>query len=245
MSANFFYNEIKDNMNITDRQKNILKTIIKEHIKTAQPISSGFLVEKCRFNFSPATIRNEMMALEEAGYIFQPHTSAGRVPTEAAYNLFVQEFIDLKRVDKNIESCSEALDRIFQTNEESLKQVAKMIAEQSGNMVFWAFHKNNLYHTGLSNLFAQEEFKQLNLIYDASGVIDRLEDIIDKIFNELILGQKVFIGSTNPFGNFLSTVLVKYNFNNQSGLFGILGPLRMDYEKNLALAKYIESKFKI
>jgi len=229
---------------ISDRKRLILKTIIKEYTKTAQAISSGLLVEKYNLGISTATVRNEMMELEDEGFIFQPHTSAGRIPTELAYALCVAEFIDEKRVVKNTETYAKILDKVFEKDEDAFKQTAKAIAELSGNAVFWAFHKNNLYYTGISNLFAQEEFKQLNLIYDASGVIDRLDEIIDQIFNDLVMGRQIFIGSNNPFGNFLSTILLKYNYKNQSGVFGILGPMRMDYEKNLALIEYIKNKLK-
>ena len=231
-------------MPISERQQQILLAIIREHIKTAQPVSSGFLVEKAKLGISPATVRNEMMALEEAGYIYQPHTSAGRVPTDVAYKLYVEEFIDEKKLARLVESQGRVLDKIFKREEASFKQVAKLIAELSGGAVFWAFHKNNLYYTGISNLFMQEEFKQVNLVYDVSAVIDGMEVIIDKIFNKLSLGEQVLIGAANPFGDFLSTVLVKYNLANQSGLFGILGPVRMDYEKNMALVRYIEEKMK-
>jgi len=229
-------------MTISKRQEIILQTIIKEYLKTAQPVSSGFLVEKSKLGISPATVRNEMMELEEAGYIHQPHTSAGRIPTALAYELYVSEFIDQKKIARLADQQSRTLDKVFKLEETSFKQTAKMIAELSQAAVFWAFHKNNLYYTGISNLFSQAEFKQVDLVCDVSGVIDQMEEIIDKIFNKLPFGEQVLIGRQNPFGDFLSTVLVKYNLGNQSGVFGILGPLRMDYENNLALASYIKSK---
>ena len=113
----------------------------------------------------------------------------------------------------------------------------------TGAAVFWAFHKNDLYYTGLANLFSQPEFKQVNAVCDMSGIIDRLEEIIDDIFEELKEGEQVMIGTKNPFGNFLSTVLVKYKHNGRSGLLGIIGPMRMDYGRNLALVKFIKNKF--
>jgi heat-inducible transcriptional repressor len=229
-------------MAISSRKQVILQTIIKEYLKTAQPVSSGFLVAKSKLGISPATVRNEMMELEEAGYIYQPHTSAGRIPTALAYELYVQEFIDQKKIAKIADQQGQVLDKIFELEEASFKQVAKMIAELSQAAVFWAFHKNNLYYTGISNLFSQAEFKQVDLVYDVSSVIDQMEEIIDRIFNKLPMGEQVLIGRQNPFGDFLSTVIVKYNLGNQSGVFGILGPLRMDYENNLALANYIKKK---
>ena len=120
--------------------------------------------------------------------------------------------------------------------------MAKLLSEYSGNAVFWAIHKNNLFYTGITNLFQQPEFAQIDMIYTVSGVVDRFDEIIDDIFEPLNYGQNIFLGSDNPFGVFCSTIISKYKKNNQTGLFGILGPMRMNYEKNLILIKYINDK---
>lgn len=78
---------------LTERQKTLLLLIIRDHIETAQPIGSKRLVEQYRLDYSPATIRNEMSALTEMGYLRQPHTSAGRVPTEEGYRYFVSQMM--------------------------------------------------------------------------------------------------------------------------------------------------------
>ncbi len=228
---------------ISERNKVILQTIIKEYMRTAQPVSSGILVEKYNLDISPATVRNKMMELEEEGYIFQPHTSSGRVPTELAYGLMIKDVLGGKKSDKLKETNIKALEEVFNHDEASLKKTAKKIAELSDGAVFWAFHKNDLYYTGLSNLFSQPEFKEVDAVQDFSVVIDRMEEIIDDIFEELEKGEQILIGSKNPFGNFLSTVLVKYTKNSRTGILGIVGPMRMDYCHNLALIKFIKSKF--
>lgn len=226
---------------ISERKKTILRTIIKEYIKNAQPVSSGVLVEKCKLGVSPATVRNDMVELEEEGYIIQPHTSAGRVPTELAYELELTEITKEKKTLRENEV--NLLDNLFSHEEAGAKQTAKAIAELSSGAVFWAFHKNDLYYTGLSNLFAQPEFKQSEVVYDVSVIIDHMEEIIDDLFEKINDGEQVLIGSKNPFGAFLSTVLVKYRKDQKSGVFGIMGPIRMDYAHNLALINYIKSKF--
>jgi len=228
---------------ISERKKLLLEIILKEYLKTATPVSSGVLVEKYKLDISPATVRNEMMELEDEGYIHQPHTSAGRIPTEAAYELFLDDFKDNKKKRELKETENESLESIFKHEEAAFRQTAKAIAELSGGAVFWAFNKNDLYYTGLSNLFAQPEFSHVNMVCDVSAIIDRMEDIIDEIFEDLEDGEQIFIGSKNPFGNFLSTVLTKYKNNNLSGIFGILGPMRMDYARNLALVEFIKHKF--
>lgn len=227
---------------ISERKKNLLEIIIKEYVQTATPVSSGSLVEKYKLAFSPATVRNEMMELEEEGYIYQPHTSAGRTPTEKAYKYFLLDLLKAKRKHLK-DSEKKTLDLVFAHDESSYKKTAKAIAEISNLAVFWAFHKNDLYYTGLSNLFSQPEFKQLDMVHDFSEVIDRLEEIIDESFESLKDGEQVFIGGENPFGNFLSTALLKYKKDKQTGVFGIIGPIRMDYEKNLMLLNFIKDKF--
>ena len=240
---NIYFGEPRLTVMISERKKFILETIIKEYLKTAIPVSSGTLVEKYKFDISTATVRNEMMELEEEGYIHQPHTSAGRIPTESAYELFLNELRDGKKRKELKDTETEMLEKIFQHDELAFRQTAKVIAEMASAAVFWAFHKNDLYYTGLSNLFAQPEFSRAHMVCDVSGVIDRMEEIIDEIFEDLKEGEQIFIGSKNPFGNFLSVVLVKYKNNNANGVFGILGPMRMDYSRNLALVEFIKKKF--
>ena len=221
-----------------ERKLIILNTIIKEHIKTGAPVGSGVLVDKYRLDISPATVRNEMAELEEEDFIIQPHTSAGRVPTEKAYNLYLSSLKEKQLAEKE----AEVLKRALRGNDEaSFKQTAKEMAKISGQAIFWAFHKNNLYYTGISNLFSQPEFSEPNLIYNISAIIDRMDEIIDDIFNE-VKETEVLLGSANPFGDSCSTIFSKYRRSGKTGLFGILGPMRMDYEKNLALVKYVAQR---
>lgn len=80
-------------MSLDERQKLILALVIRDYIDHAQPVGSKTLVDKYGLNFSPATVRNEMVALTEAGFLYQPHTSAGRVPTEEGYRYFVRQLM--------------------------------------------------------------------------------------------------------------------------------------------------------
>lgn len=222
-------------------------TIIKEHIKTGVPVGSTGLVEKYDLGVSSATIRNEMADLEEEGYIMQPHTSAGRIPTEKAYDFFLED-LKPKKVGDNIVSLFEELLR--EKEEADFKKVAKALSEMTNSAVFWAFHKHNLYYTGISNLFKQPEFLSINskmptdrnyeLIYDISSVIDRMEDIIDDIFEKINDGENIWLGSKNPFGNFCGSIVIKYKLKDRVGVFGLLGPMRMDYEKNIGIMRHIQ-----
>ncbi|SRR6056297_1662071 len=225
-----------------ERKKFILFTIIKEHIESKIPVGSSILVKKYKLDISPATVRNIMVELEEEGYIWQPYTSAGRVPTEKAYQLYVDS---LKIESLNILSGKEKknLDDFLKNfDEKGFKEAAKILADLSGNAVFWAFHKNNLYYTGISNLLQQPEFGRSGSLLNISAVIDRMDEIISDIFERLDIKTQTLIGSDNPFGGFCSTVLAKYKVANRHGLFGVLGPLRMNYKKNISLVDYIFTK---
>src|SRR3954464_6056193 len=79
-----------------DRRLDVLRAIVEDYVSTNEPVGSRSLVERHQLGVSPATIRNDMAALEEAAYISQPHTSAGRVPTDAGYRLFVDRLSSVK-----------------------------------------------------------------------------------------------------------------------------------------------------
>jgi heat-inducible transcriptional repressor len=88
-------------MRITERQKLILTLVIRDYIETAQPVGSQSLVDKFGLDFSSATVRNDMAALTEAGYLRQPHTSAGREPTEEGYRYFVSQLMGQTELPEN------------------------------------------------------------------------------------------------------------------------------------------------
>ena len=233
-----YYNGIMDK-----RKELILNAIIKEHIKIGAPVGSGVLVDKYKLKVSPATVRNEMAELEEEGFIIQPHTSAGRIPTEKAYNLYLDN-LSVKGGERKISGSEAAnFEKLLKAKDEmNFKQAAKEMARVSSNAIFWAFHKHNLYYTGISNLLQQPEFFQSDLIYDISLVIDRVDEVINEIFDDVRFETSVMLGADNPFSDHCSTVLAKYKINGKIGMFGILGPVRMDYEKNLALVDFISKK---
>lgn len=221
-----------------ERKELILNTIIREHIATGAPVGSSVLVDKYKLNISSATVRNEMAELEEEGYIAQPHTSAGRIPTERAYRLYLEKINETK-IDKMSE---QAINLILQEKTEaSFREVAKTLSQLTNNTVFWAFHRHNLYYTGISSMFQQPEFRELETIYDISAVIDRIDEIVTETFDQIDFGTNVLLGSDSPFGNFCSTIMVKYKHDGNVGMFGILGPMRMDYERNIGLVKFINN----
>jgi heat-inducible transcriptional repressor len=227
-------------MEITDRKKALLEAIIKQHIKTASPVGSNLLVGRGGFKLSPATIRNEMMDLEKDGFLTHPHTSAGRIPTEKGYRFFIDNFLeDTDLNDKH----KDQLKQMSKADKEHLlavKQVAKEVATLSNGAVVVGFAPRDIYYTGLTNVFKQPEFAELDLIYNLSEVVDHLDEAVEGIFEDISQDIHILLGDDNPFGKDCSTILTKYKRDKEEGLIAILGPMRMDYAHNRALVKYTQ-----
>lgn len=139
---------------LTERQKTLLLLIIREHIESAQPIGSKRLVGRYHLSLSPATIRNEMSALTEMGYLRQPHTSAGRVPTEEGYRYFVSQMMDQAVLPESVQrTISHQFHQSGSDVEQWMTLAASILAHQSqGVSVVTAPHAE------------QVRFKHLELI---------------------------------------------------------------------------------
>lgn len=231
---------------ITSRQQDLLTAILRQYVETAEAVSSGFLAEKTGREVSPATIRNELAALTEAGYLVQPHTSAGRVPTEKAWRWYVQNLLKAQEVSKVAkEHVLQVIRAHRHAHSELMRHLAKTIAELAGESVVLAPAPNETYYTGLSNLFAQPEFTQVNMVQAMSRVIDSFDEIVRKMYDRLEKDVEVLVGSENPFGHDCGVVVAKYQFPHQPhGLIGILGPLRQDYNEHVAMLKFTTNELK-
>jgi transcriptional regulator of heat shock response len=217
------------------RCERILRVIIEEFVRTAQPVGSKYLCEQCGFEVSPATIRNEMMALENDGFLRSPHTSAGRVPTEKGYEYYLRAFVENKPEQKIASRLREAA-QAGMDDETKLKLMAKAIVDISGETAIVAFGPNHSYYTGVSNLFQKPDFQDLEILQSLSSMIDRFDEVAADIFDKVSSDPQVMIGQENPFGEDMAAILVKYKLPNKKvGFLGLLGPLRMDYQKNLSL----------
>lgn len=227
-------------MELNDRKKALLEAIIKQHIKTAVPVGSNLLATKGGFDLSTATLRNEMMDLEKEGYLAQPHTSAGRVPTEKGYRFFIDNFLEDKGLSEKHKNQLEMMLKSEKDDSFAVKQVAKEMAAISNGAVVVGFSPRDIYYTGLTNVFRQPEFAELDVIYNLSEVIDHLDDAVGKIFNNITRDVQILLGKENPFGKQCSTILTKYQRAGNEGLIAILGPMRMNYSHNRALIKYTQ-----
>lgn len=213
------------------RQEKILKYIVKEYIKTAEPVGSKVLAEKYNIGASPATIRWDMIELAEKGYLLQLYASSGRVPTEKAYRFFIEKFCDPKLSSKT----EKKIEELFIAKEEDkiMKELGELIALISRNISILVFGKE-IFWQGFSYLLSQPEFYEANDVLEATKTF---ENLYQGIRNEELLGEeiKIYIGRENPFDEDENLSLILGGIEN--GVIGILGPKRMDYQRNIALVK--------
>ena len=103
---------------LSDRRQKVLAALIEEYVARALPVGSRTLTERYQLGVSPATVRNELSVLEDGGYIAQPHTSAGRIPTDQGYRAFVDDLLSQEGGEQEDERCQEAADKLRESASE-------------------------------------------------------------------------------------------------------------------------------
>jgi heat-inducible transcriptional repressor len=228
---------------MTDERRNqILSALIEHFIETAQPVGSKTLILTYNFKVSPATVRNDMAALEKEGLITHPHTSAGRVPTDKGYRVYVDELADYD-VAKALARETLQTIRSKQSAEDAKQEVNKamyLLSQAVPNVTFATIPDNKrTFFMGFSKMLRQPEF--LDKPMHACQVMEVLEDRQQFLqgLNQLELGKepRIFIGEENvlPGIESCSLIVAEYNLDGFKGYIGILGPKRMAYAFNTAV----------
>jgi len=226
------------------RTERVLDALVREYTKTAHPIGSLELLRRARLDVSPATIRNELLELCERGFLEQPHTSAGRVPTDKGYRFFVDH---LREEDDELDSSEVALlERIFEIRHEDefMREFVQVLSEISGAFAAVALRdKDFMYETGFSEVADEPEFEDPARAREFGELVDRLGSGIRGFFNKFARDEEqIFIGEENPLG-FPSYSMVVSQWRHPrgfEGFFTLVGPKRTDYAKHKAVVRRIK-----
>lgn len=226
---------------MTERQRLILAAIIEQHAEIAAPVGSVMLAKL--FGVSSATIRSEMAKLEELGFIVQPHTSAGRIPTDAGYRFYVNSLNEadseqpqlLDRSARAIEARAathgDRADRVIRSAVDSLVELTHNLGI--------ATIGDELYLSGMGNLFSQPEFMHGEHAQQVARLLDNLEPWLREAKpNEPL---NVYIGSENPIGKSSGATLIISKFRSpysDNSYIGVLGPTRQSYAKVMRLVRH-------
>jgi heat-inducible transcriptional repressor len=223
---------------MTERQQQILSAIIEQYAEVASPVGSSLLAKV--FSVSSATIRAEMAELERGGYIMQPHTSAGRVPTDKGYRLYVNNLSEVKASspERRAERALAARVSGGGLPERTIRNAVDTLVELTHNLGL-ATIGNQLYMSGLSNLFGQPEFMQAGQVQQVAQLLDNLEPWLREAAPNQPLS--VYIGQENPIGRTAGCSLIISKFHSpysDQSYIGILGPTRQSYRDVMTLVRH-------
>lgn len=227
-----------------NRLRDIFRIIVREYLRSAEPVGSAHIVARYRLGVSSATVRNDMVELEERGLLEQPHTSAGRIPTEAGYRYYVDEFVrETELEDRRRRELETAVAAFEHDMEAAARTFAKAVAAITGETAVIRIGSQS-YLTGVSNLLGKPEFQEGDLMRTTMRAIDEIDAIVGDIERRANDDEvTVLIGQDNPFGRQLSSVVTVLAVPDVGeAVIGVLGPTRMDYDTNVALMRYIRTR---
>ncbi len=222
---------------MTDRQELILRAVVEQYAEVAAPVGSSLLAKV--FNVSSATIRAEMAELERLGFIAQPHTSAGRVPTDKGYRHYVNAVTeaDMPVIDRRSDRALAARVEDGGLPERTIKNAVDTLVELTHNLGL-ATIGNQLYMAGLTNLFGQPEFASGQHVQEVARLLDNLEPWLHEAApNEPL---SVYIGAENPIGRNSGCSLIISRFRSpysDRSYVGVLGPTRQSYSQVMHLVQ--------
>lgn len=178
---------------LDERKLKILKAIIQNYLETGEPVGSRTISKETDLNLSSATIRNEMSDLEDMGYIIQPHTSAGRIPTDKGYRLYVDMLLEDK--NKEIENMKGILIEKADRLEHLLQQVAKLLAENTNytTMVTTPQYKKKVKFIQLTEL--DENQLLAVLVFEGNIVKNKIIKISASISKENMLKLNILVNT--------------------------------------------------
>jgi heat-inducible transcriptional repressor len=216
---------------MTDRQREILAAIIEQHAEIAAPVGSVMLAKL--FGVSSATILIE-----------QPHTSAGRVPTDAGYRFYVNSLNESHANDPHQlpDRSARAIEARVNTHtdraDRAIRSAVDSLVDLTQNMGI-ATIGDELYMSGIGNLFSQPEFLQGNHAQAVARLLDNLEPWLREAApNEPL---NVYIGSENPIGKASGATLIISRFRSpysDNSYIGVIGPTRQSYAKVMRLVRH-------
>jgi heat-inducible transcriptional repressor len=222
---------------MTERQQKILQAVVEEYAEVASPVGSHLLAKI--FNVSSATIRAEMALLEKLGYIEQPHTSAGRIPTDKGYRFYVNQTTESGDLETSSRGERALTARIGEGSvpERAIRNTVDTLVELTHNLGIATIGKQ-LYMSGLSNLFGQPEFINSQQVREVALLLDNLEPWLREAAPNKPLS--VYIGSENPIGRNSGCTLIISKFRSpysDKSYIGVLGSTRQSYKEVMGLVE--------
>jgi heat-inducible transcriptional repressor len=232
---------------LTQRQIKILKCIAEEFIESASPVGSETLEKKYSLGISSATIRNEMLALTQLGYLKKSHLSAGRVPTSMGLKYYVRNLMTAKNMSISDEiGVKEKIWDYRNEFERLLKESTRELAARTRSMAVSTTDQDSIYSYGASNLLEEPEFYNIDVTKTVLSLIDNtrfwFEIIAKSGVNDqqseevihLLIGEDLGMEHLEP----CSFVYQTYQAGPHRGIMGVVGPARFHYQTIIPIVDY-------
>src|SRR6476659_8341758 len=243
---------------LSERQELILRLVVDSYLGSAKPVASKEIAEKPEVEWGPSTVRAELAALEAAGYLTHPHTSAGRVPTDAGYRRYVDLMLEEGMPAADAAVALE-LSRLQREVDEAMRETTAALAQVTDLMALATaptIHPvATLYTDGAARLLSEAHFADLPRIDRLMIALEGRADVLGMLRSALE-ERSVFcwIGGENPQPELRSVSVVGANYglgHRNLGSVGVVGPLRMDYATAIVsvrgaareLSRYCESVY--
>lgn len=231
-------------VNLTNRQIQILKAVIEEYIETALPVGSETLDKKYNLGVSPATIRNEMVRLTSAGYLKQPHTSAGRTPSSKALKYYVSNL--LKTKDLSVAEEVAVKEKVWDKRhvlDKLLKEAASVVAQRTKSLSVITTNEGDIYYAGTGYILQFPEFYNIELTRRLFLLLEEYDYWRKLFFSEVDEGDfKVIVGEEigeelGPCG----LVYTRFSIPGHGvGSIGVIGSNRLDYGYIIPFLQYMK-----
>ena len=187
-------NKEVNEMELDERKQKILQAIIRNYMETGEPVGSRTISKYSDLNLSSATIRNEMSDLEEMGYIVQPHTSAGRIPSDKGYRLYVDHIMEEK--NHEVQELKDLMIERTDKMEQVLKQVVKVLAVNTNYATMVSaptYHRNKLKFIQLSKVTATQILAVIMI--EGNIVRNKVIDVTEELDQETVLKLNILLNS--------------------------------------------------
>ena len=220
---------------LNQRRAHILGLLIRDYIEHPRPVGSSSLVRKHNMQISPATVRNDFAVLEENGFITQPHTSAGRIPTVRGYKYFVQYLVRESALAKRQAA------QLKSAREHNRRLLAQQLSDLSGESIALVDRDGRYFVSGLSQLFNKPEFGDERTRNSIGELFDQFENMAQDLFKQMDNEVETFIGDKRLVAPECAVMGIKVHPESREPfLIMMCGPLRMNYEANRALLQHIK-----
>lgn len=231
-------------MSLTARQCEILKAIIEEYIKNAQPIGSVELVETRRLPISGATVRNIMSDLVRQGYLSMLHVSSGRVPNERAYRYYITELMEEEPITVLEEiSMKQKLWNARYELERLLKSATEVLSDIGENLAFALTNDGFSIYSGASKMLERPEFYEIDVTKSVLRFVDSydlMKSIVESNASSsdvtILIGREIGLANMDP----VSLSVVKSTIDNKDCYVGLIGPARINYNKVIPVMRHIK-----